>query len=100
LAVPSELILHVGERATFPLTSAGAAGYVWRLTVGGEAQTIAASTGPEHSRTPDAPPAGSRQQALFVSGLAPGHSTIRLELLRFGRPPPRESHDIAVTVLP
>lgn len=99
-AVPSELTLHVGERETIPLTSAGAVGYGWRLTVTGDARTIEASTGPEHPRAPDAPPGGSLQQALFVSALAPGRSTIRLELLRFDRPPPRESHEIAVTVLP
>src|SRR5262249_34841697 len=96
LAVPSELTLHVGERETIPLTSAGSVGYVWRMTVTGDAGTVEASTGPEHPRPPNAPRDGSLQQALFVLGLAPGHSTIRLELLRFGRPPPRESHEIAI----
>jgi hypothetical protein len=99
-AVPSELTLHVGEREIIPLTSAGAVGYGWRLTVSGDAQAIEAATGPERPRAPDAPPGGSLQQALFVSALAPGRATIRLELLRFDRPPPRESHEIAVTVLP
>lgn len=100
LAVPSELTLHVGERQTIPLTSAGSVGYVWQLTVGGDAQSIDASTGPEHPRPRDAPPGGSLQQALFIAALAPGHSTIELALLRFGKPPPRESHEIAVTVIP
>jgi Chagasin family peptidase inhibitor I42 len=99
-AVPSELTLRVGERKSIPLTSAGSVGYGWRLTVTGDTQTIETSTGPEHPRPPDAPPGGSLQQALFVTGLAPGRSTIRLELLRFGRPPPRESHEIVVTVVP
>jgi hypothetical protein len=99
-AVPSELTLHVGEREIIPLTSAGAVGYGWRLSVTGDTQTIEASTGPEHPRWPDAPPGGSLQQALFVTGVAPGKSTVRLDLLRFGRPPPRESHQIAVTVIP
>jgi predicted secreted protein len=99
-AVPFELRLHVGERETIPLTSAGSVGYVWRLTVTGGTSTIAASTGPERPRPPDAPPGGSLQQALFVTALAPGRSTILLELLRFGRPPARESHEIVVTVVP
>jgi hypothetical protein len=99
-AVPSELTLHVGERETIPLTSAGSVGYGWQLSVTGDARTIEARTGPEHPRAPDAPPGGSLQQALFVSALAPGRSTIRLELLRFGRPPPRELHEITVTVVP
>ncbi len=100
LAAPTELTLHVGERKTIPLTSAGSVGYVWQLALTGDARSIKASTGPEHRRPPNAPPGGSLQQALFVSALAPGRSTIRLELLRFGRPPPRESHEIAVTVIP
>lgn len=100
LALPAKITLHVGERKTFPLTSAGSVGYVWQLVVTGQTGTITASTGPEHPRPPDAPPCGSLQQALFVKALAPGRSTIRLELLRFGRPPPRESHDIEVIVTP
>jgi predicted secreted protein len=100
LAVPTELTLHVGERKTIPLTSAGSVGYVWQLAVSGEARSIEAGTGPEHERPSDAPPGGSLQQALFVSALAPGRCAIRLELLRFGRPPPRESHEITVTVVP
>jgi hypothetical protein len=99
-AVPSELELHVGEREIIPLTSAGSVGYVWRLTVNGDAQAIEAATGPKEPRAPDAPPGGSVQQALFVSARAPGRATIRLELLRSDRLPPRESHEIAVTVLP
>ncbi len=99
-AVPSELTLHIGERATIPLTSAGSVGYGWRLTVTGDRRTIDCSTGPEHPRPPDAPPGGSLQQALFLTALAAGRSTIQLELLRFGRPPPRESHKIVVTVVP
>jgi hypothetical protein len=100
LAPPSELTLHVGDRVTIPITSAGSVGYVWKLAVAGDAASVAVSTGPEHPRAPDAPPGGSLPQALFVSALAPGHSTIQMELLRFGRPPPRESHQIAVTVVP
>lgn len=93
-------MLHVGERESIPLTSAGSVGYVWQLTVGGDAGTIDASTGPLQPGGPDLPPGGSRRQALFVTALAPGRSTIRLQLLRFGRPPPREAHEIAVTVVP
>lgn len=100
LAVPSELVLHVGQQQTVPITSAGSVGYVWTLTVTGDAGAIKATTGPEHPRRPGAPAGGSLPQALFVSGVAPGHTVIRLELLRFGRPPPRESHDIEVTVIP
>jgi hypothetical protein len=98
-AVPSELTLRVGEREVIPLTSAGSVGYIWRLSVTGDTQTIEASTGPVNPRQPDAPPGGSLQQALFVTGVAPGKSTICLDLLRFDRPPPRESHQIAVTVV-
>jgi hypothetical protein len=99
-AVPSELTLHMGERIIIPLTSAGSVGYVWRLSVTGDRQTIEADTGPEHPQQSNAPPGGSLQQALFVTGVSPGKSVLRLDLLRFGRPPPRESHQIAVTVIP
>jgi hypothetical protein len=99
-APPSELTLHVGEREIVPLTSAGAVGYGWRLTVRGDAQAVEAATGPEQPRAADAPPGGSLQQALFVSAVSPGRATIRLELLRFDRPPARELHEITVTVLP
>ena len=99
-AVPSELTLHVGERESIPLTSAGAVGYLWQLTVTGDSASIEASTGPLHQRAANAPAGGSLQQALFVTGRSLGRSTIHLQLLRFGRPPARESHDIAVTVIP
>ncbi|MEX3940631.1 protease inhibitor I42 family protein [Paraburkholderia sp. BR10937] len=98
--VPSELTLRVGERKIILLTSAGSVGYVWQLRVTGDTQTIEASTGPEHARRPDAPPGGSLQQALFVTAVAPGKSAIHLDLLRFGHAPPRESHQITVTVIP
>jgi hypothetical protein len=100
LAVPSELTLHIGERATIPLTSAGSVGYGWRLTVTGDTRTIESSTGPERPRPSDAPSGGSLPQALFITALAVGRSTIQLELFRFDRPPPRESHKIVVTVVP
>jgi hypothetical protein len=100
LAVPSEIVLHVGQQETVPLTSAGSVGYVWILTLTGDAGAIKASTGPEHPRPPGAPPGGSLPQAVFVSGLSPGRSVIRLELMRFGRPPPREAHEIEITVIP
>lgn len=100
LVVPTELTLRVGERVAIPLISAGSVGYVWRLAVSGDVQAIDARTGPEHPRSPDAPPGGSLPQALFVSGLGPGHSSIRLELVRVPGRPSRESHDIAVTVVP
>jgi hypothetical protein len=99
-AVPSELTLHVGERESIPLTSAGSVGYLWQLTVTGESASVEASTGPLHQPAANAPPGGSLPQALFVTGRSPGRSTIHLQLLRFGRPPPREAHEIAVTVIP
>ncbi len=100
MAVPTELALRVGERAVIPLTSAGSVGYVWLLTVSGEAPAIEASAGPEQQRPPDAPPGGSLRQALFVLGRAPGRAEIHLRLMRVPGQPPRESHDIAVTVVP
>lgn len=99
-AAPSELRLRVGEREILPLTSAGAVGYGWRLTVSGDTQAVQATTGPEHPKAPDAPAGGSLQQALFVTAVAPGRAVVRLELLRFDRPPPRETREIAVTVVP
>ena len=100
LAVPTELTLRVGERVIIPLTSAGSVGYVWRLAVSGDSQAFEASTGPLRPRSPDAPPGGSLPQALVVSGRESGRGAIKLELIRFKVRPPRESHDIDVTVLP
>ena len=99
-AAPSELTLRVGEREIIPLTSAGAVGYVWRLTVSGDRQVVEAVIGPEHPKPPGAPSVGSLQQALFVSALAPGRCTIGLQLLRTERVPPRESREITISVIP
>jgi hypothetical protein len=104
LALPSELLLRVDERAIFPLTGAGSVGYFWRLVVSGEAGVIEAATGPDHEppmRPVREPHGGSVPQALFVRGCAPGRVTIRLELVRAGTGlrAPRESYAIVVTVV-
>lgn len=100
LAVPTELTLHVGERVTIPLTSAGSVGYGWTLSVSDGDRTISAAVGPEQPGSPDAPPGGSVQQVLSIVARAPGRSMVQLRLMRFSGQPPRESHDIDVTVAP
>jgi hypothetical protein len=99
LPIPTELTLHVGERVAIPLTSAGAVGYLWHLTVSGDTGAIEASTGPEQPPPFRTQTAGSAPQALFISGHAPGRASIQLRLMR-PRQPPREAHDIMVTVTP
>ncbi|MBR1221034.1 hypothetical protein JQ557_23755 [Bradyrhizobium sp. U87765 SZCCT0131] len=100
MATPTDLTLHVGERASVPLTSAGSVGYVWQLAIRGDANAITASIGPAGPRPPDAPSGGSLPQALAVTGRMPGHCLVELRLVRVPGQPPREAHDIAVTVVP
>ncbi len=100
LAIPTELTLHIGERVTIPLTSAGSVGYGWSLLVSDGDRTVAAAIGPEQPTPQAAPAGGSVQQVLLIVARAPGHCRIELRLKRFGVQPPRESHDIDVTVAP
>ena len=100
LAIPTELKLRVGERVTYPLTSAGSVGYGWTLSVSDGDRTVAVAIGPEQQTPQTAPAGGSFQQVLSIVARAPGHSRVELRLMRFGVQPPRESHDIDVTVTP
>jgi hypothetical protein len=98
LAVPTELALHVGHTAKIPLTGAGSVGYVWRVSVDGDA--VLAKIGPADAQRPAGPAVGSLPQALIIEGRSIGHATIMLRLVREPGRPPREQHEIAVIVSP
>ena len=94
--VPNDLTLRVGQSISYPITSAGSVGYVWRLPVQGSA--VAARTGPM-SETNRPAHTGSLQQALFIIAICPGEAVIDMRLTRVPGQPPRETHRIEVKVI-
>jgi hypothetical protein len=103
LDLPSELVLEVGENATFRLAGHGSAGYLWTARAGGPVGVVRVSV--EGAPAPPRPlgesRGGSVDEVLTVGALGPGSVTVHVELARPYRPPrpPLAQHDIRVTVV-
>jgi predicted secreted protein len=106
LDLPTKITLRVGDHISLPVTGAGTVGYFWRIEVSGDQEAVAATICPRDPpptvEEPREPRGYSAPQALLLQAQKPGKATIKLKLMRaWTEPrPPREEHQLEVTVQP
>jgi hypothetical protein len=100
LDLPTELTLGPDQETAVAIGGAGSVGYRWTLEVRGDGDAIDASIrsfAPPPPQPGSTPFGGSLPHELVIRARRPGRAIVRLELSRPGRPP-RDSHDIDVSV--
>jgi hypothetical protein len=101
----ADVSVTVGGTYRQPLTGASSAGYVWRVELVAGTDVVAAELSvaghPEPHPEPQ-PGTHSYPEDLVITGLRPGVATVRCTLARAFEPgrPPREQHELSVTVRP